>query len=201
MTGAAKRHVGPTLHFTGPLSLGESHLLPDAVVAYVDGELSPDAQQRAAGHLASCRGCAAEVDAQRSARAAVHSGAVPSIPAGLLASLESIPDSATLSTAPDNLAVTDDGQLVAVQRPRSTPLGTAPLGSNALGSRNSRRALSGAGVVMSGLVAGAVALALSGQGTDAHQNPPSGGADGVQQASFGMGHAASPVDRLMILPH
>lgn len=199
MTGARKRHVGPTLHLTGPLTLGESHLLPDAVVAFVDGELSPDAHERAAGHLTSCRDCAAEVDAQRSARAAVHSGPVPSIPAGLLASLESIPDSATLSTTPDNLAVSEDGQLVAVQRPQSTPLGTAPLGSNALGARTNRRAISSAGVVMSGLVAGAVALALSAQGNDS-PDQPSNDAGGVQQASFDTGHSASPVDRLMILP-
>lgn len=205
MTGARKRHTGPTLQLTGPLTLGESHLLPDAVVAFVDGELTPNAQQRAASHLKSCADCAADVDAQRSARAAVHSGGIPGIPAGLLASLESIPDSATLSTAPDNLAVSDDGQVVAVQRPRSTPLGSSPLGSNALGSRSlgsraNRRTLSGAGVVMSGLVAGAVALALSGQGADAPRTP-SASQGGVQEASFGGGHLPSPVDRLMILPH
>jgi anti-sigma factor RsiW len=173
------KRPGPTVRLSPAWQLTESHLLPDAVVAFVDGELSLGAQERAATHLMRCPSCAADVEAQRSVRAAVHACHAPSVPAGLLASLQSIPDTTELSTMPDNLAVDENGQLVAVQRPdrvsggppanggvagggasfgSRAPLGTsAPLGSNGL----SRRAVQGAGVVMSGLVLSALALALS----------------------------------------
>src|SRR5690606_28412774 len=141
----------------------ESHLLPDAIVAFVDGELSLAAHERAAGHLMRCSSCAAEVEAQRQVRAAMTSCDAPSVPAGLLASLHSIPNTTQLPTVPDNLA--------AVQRPEqaaalgstqplgsSTPLGA---GANRLGGRkSSRRAVQGAGMVMSGLMLSALALAL-----------------------------------------
>ncbi|GDY29991.1 zf-HC2 domain-containing protein [Gandjariella thermophila] len=153
-------------------SLGEQHLLPDAVVAFVDGELSPIARERAATHLMRCPACAAEAAAQRQARSAVRSAAVPTLPAGLLANLRSIPERVDLPGGPDELAVSDDGQLVIVQRPdrvagrpnqrvigSSQPLGNA---STVLGYRRGgsagRRAVQGAGVVVSGLVLGALAL-------------------------------------------
>ena len=43
------------------------HLNPEAVAAFVDGELSDSAFRRAARHLADCDECCAEVDAQRRA--------------------------------------------------------------------------------------------------------------------------------------
>ncbi|MDT8909423.1 zf-HC2 domain-containing protein [Amycolatopsis sp. PS_44_ISF1] len=155
--------------------LPESHLLPDVVVAFVDGELSLGPRERAAAHIARCPGCAAEVTAQRQAVAAVKRAGAPSMSAGFLASLRSIPEHTDLPSAPDNLAVTAEGQLVAIQRPDrvaglrergvfgGTPLGsTAPLGQspNVLGSgRSSRKkAAQGAGVVVSGLVLSALAL-------------------------------------------
>lgn len=145
---------------TGSFQLPESHLLPDAVVAFVDGELSAAAHERAAMHLMNCRGCAAEVGAQRQIRATVHGSYVPSLPAGLLASLHSIPNSTTLSTTPDNLAVSATGEIVVVQRPEAPAKDrTAPLGSGRhLGSGVGKRAAQGAGVMMSGLVLGALAL-------------------------------------------
>lgn len=106
---------------------------------------------------------------------------------------------------PDGLAMTDDGQLVAVQRPdrtgaTSAPFGaSAPLGSSAklgeggavLGRRPGRRAAQGAGVVVSGLVLGALALVnTSGSDQPKPQNPPDNdrpavaGADSMQQAGF-----------------
>lgn len=160
--------------------LPESHLLPDAVVAFVDGELSLGAQDRASSHIARCPGCAAEVAAQRQACTAVRRAEAPSMSAGFLASLRSIPQNTELPTSPDNLALTADGQLVAIQRPdRVAGLheadmlgGSAPLGSSAqLGSSSTvlgggggrfggarRRAAQGAGVVVSGLVLSALAL-------------------------------------------
>jgi anti-sigma factor RsiW len=55
----------------------EQHLALDAVVAFVDGELSAAARDRAASHLIRCTGCAAEAAAQRQARAAVRAAGAP----------------------------------------------------------------------------------------------------------------------------
>lgn len=151
---------------------GEQHLLPDAIVAFVDGELVPLAASRAAAHIARCAGCAAETAAQRQASGAVQSAEAPRVPADLLRALRSIPQNAQLPSGPDGLAITEDGTLVAVQRPDKAHrlLGSAPmLGSSAalgsspglLGDRRQaagRKAVQGAGVVVSGLVLGALAL-------------------------------------------
>jgi len=160
--------------------LSEQHLMPDAVVAFVDGELSPTACDRAASHIARCPYCAAEITAQRQARAAVQAADTPPAPAWLLASLRAIPQEIELPSSPDWLAVTEDGQLVAVQRPdRVAPLGSSqPLGSSpklgegraVLGFRIGRRTASGAGVVVSGLVLGALALVNSGSTPQADQS-------------------------------
>lgn len=181
-------------------SLSQQHLLPDAVVAFVDGELSATAQDRAASHVARCASCAAEITAQRQAASAVQSANTFSAPAGLLASLRAIPDQVEMPAAPDGLAMTQDGQLVAVQRPDRVPAlgGSAPLGSSAklgegravLGRRPSRRA-QGAGVVVSGLVLGALALVnTTGSGDEPPRAPAVGdqpamvGGGGIQQAGY-----------------
>ncbi|SNR39054.1 Putative zinc-finger [Haloechinothrix alba] len=129
-----------TARLSSGWQLPESHLLPDAVVAFVDGELTIGAHERAAAHIAQCASCAGEVAAQRQARSAVHDAGAPSAPDGLLASLRSIPEHAELPSGPDNIAVSEDGQVVAVQRPeRSSTFGSVPLGSSApLGSGRSR---------------------------------------------------------------
>lgn len=194
--------------------LPESHLLPDAVVAFVDQELSLAAHERAACHVARCPACAADVSAQRQARTAVQSAHAPSMSAGFLASLRSIPQDADIPAAPDNLAVTEDGQLVAVQRPDRVAglqgaaptsvlgdgavLGQSPtLGNSAnvlgAGSRlntgaTRRRAAQGAGVVVSGLVLSALALVATPGATSTDVPPdPSGQLPppGVLRAQFG----------------
>lgn len=149
--------------------LPEQHLLPDAVVAFVDGELTPSAHNRAAAHLARCAFCAAEAYSQQQARSAVRAAQTPCAPAGLLARLGAIPEQVELPSAPDNLAVTEDGQLVTVQRPdRAAAFGAGPvLGqSRPFGTGGGRfggkRARHGAGVVVSGLMLGALALVVPG---------------------------------------
>ena len=169
-------------------SLPEQHLLPDAVVAFVDRELSPTAHDRAAAHLARCPFCAAEAATQRHARSAMKAAHAPSAPAGLLATLMSIPQDVDLPSGPDNLAVTEDGRLVTVQRlgkgaEKLRPFGSgpafgssAPLGSGpaVLGNRLSRRTKQGAGVVVSGIVLGALAIV-----TMHGDTPASGDTSGV----------------------
>jgi anti-sigma factor RsiW len=180
--------------------LSEQHLLPDVVVAFVDGELSATAYDRASCHLAKCRVCASDVAAQRQASSAVHAANAFSAPAGLLANLRAIPDQVEIPEMPDGLAMTKDGQLVAVQRPdRVSALGgTAPLGTSArlgegravLGRRPGRRAAQGAGVVVSGLVLGALAFtsAASGGADQAPRQPagerPAVSGGPMQQAGY-----------------
>lgn len=159
--------------------LSEQHLALDALVAFVDGELSPGAIDRAAAHIARCSGCAADAAAQRQARAEVRTAQAPAMSPRLLRALRSIPSEADIPGQPDELALTPDGQLVTVERRTGPvpPLGAnAPLGSSApLGQGRrlfpagsgqpdthrhgtGRRARQGAGVVFSGLVLGALAL-------------------------------------------
>lgn len=182
--------------------LSDQHLLPDVVVAFVDGELSSTAYDRASCHLAKCRACAAEIAAQRQAASAVQSANAFSAPAGLLANLMAIPQQVEMPEMPDGLAMTDDGQLVAVQRPDrvaalggTAPLGTSPRlgeGRAVLGRRPGRRAAQGAGVVVSGLVLGALAFtsAASG-GAEPEQHAPNAGeppavvgGGSIQQAGY-----------------
>lgn len=182
--------------------LSEQHLLPDVVVAFVDGELSATAHDRASSHIARCAVCRTEIAAQRQAASAVQAANAFSAPAGLLASLRAIPEQVDMPEMPDGLAMTQDGQLVAVQRPDRVPAlgGTAPLGTSAklgeggavLGRRTGRRAAQGAGVVVSGLVLGALALAgTASGGADAPSRAPASGdrpavvGGGIQQAGYG----------------
>jgi anti-sigma factor RsiW len=173
----------------------EGHLATEAVVAYVDGELSITADARATRHLAGCTLCTTEVAAQRQARAAVRGATPPAMPASLLAALHAIPHSVELPPGPEGLAVGEDGELVVAQRPHpslnlAAPLGlSAPLGSGErLGStgldgssggsgvsgRTARRAL-GAGVVVSGLMLSALALSsLSEPAAPASPRPGAG---------------------------
>lgn len=159
--------------------LPEQHLALDALVAFVDGELSPNARDRAAAHLAHCPSCASDASSQRQARAAVQSAECPSISSGLMQALQAIPSSAELPERPDELGMSEDGQLVAIDRTR-TPGKTSALGSeprlgdghsfgrgSALGAETpgktaerpaGRRARQGAGVVFSGFVLGALAM-------------------------------------------
>ncbi|MCT2587438.1 anti-sigma factor family protein [Actinophytocola gossypii] len=179
--------------------LSEQHLLPDVVVAFVDGELSATAHDRASSHMARCPQCLADIVAQRQAASAVQSADSPSVPAGLLATLRAIPQQVETPAAPDGLAMTDDGQLVVVQKPERmpTPFGSSPpLGSSAklgegqavLGRRPGRRTAQGAGVVVSGLVLGALALVTT--NSDEHPAPASPQperprvADHIQQAGY-----------------
>jgi anti-sigma factor RsiW len=193
-------------------SLPEQHLLPDAVVAFVDGELGPVARDRAASHIARCTLCAGETAAQRQARSAVRSAEVPGMSAGFLAALRAIPVDAELPGGPDTLAVTADGTFVTAQRPErptaglgsgsmlgsSQPLGTGP-GLLRGRTPHGRRTAQGAGVVAAGLVIGALAMVgphvLGGSSAEpAEQNGGGSGQSGpgVLQANF----AGQPIDQV-----
>ena len=196
-------------------NLPEQHLMPDAVVAFVDGELSPLAQQRAAEHIARCPFCMSETKTQRQARSAVRSAGDPGAPAGLLAALRAIPIDTELPGGPDNLAIGPDGQLVAIQRPERVPglagrasatfgeaaaLGdkpmmgsSSPIGSRPLGHRpaaTGRRAVQGAGMVIGGLVLGALVVVgphVVGGSSDTPTESPVNGAGFDANSPIGFG--------------
>lgn len=90
----------------------EQHLALDALVAFVDGELTPHAYDRAAAHIAGCVSCRADAAAQRQARSAIRAADTPSMSPQFLRSLQSIPSEAELPDQPDELALTEDGRLV-----------------------------------------------------------------------------------------
>ncbi|GAB7146290.1 anti-sigma E factor RseA [Mycobacterium riyadhense] len=67
------------------------HLSIEAIAAFVDGELRMNAHLRAAHHLSLCPQCAAEVDDQSRARAALRDSRPIRIPSTLLGQLSEIP--------------------------------------------------------------------------------------------------------------
>lgn len=78
----------------GPREFGSTeHLSTEAIAAFVDGELRMAAHLRAGHHLSMCAQCAAEVDAQGQARAALRESCPINVPSGLLGLLSQIPHS------------------------------------------------------------------------------------------------------------
>lgn len=131
-------------------SIGQAwggHLALDAIVAYVDEELSPAARRRALEHLARCPECASEVVAQTQARLALRASPAPSLPSSLLNSLRAIPSETELPAPPAGLAVTSEGQVVSVLRDPSEP------------RRRHRGVRLGAGAVVTGIALGGLMVA------------------------------------------
>src|ERR1700742_1382691 len=84
----------------GPRQFGSTeHLSTEAIAAFVDGELRMSAHLRAASHLSLCSQCAAEVDGQRQARAALRDSRPINIPTSLLGTLAQIPHQAECDDA------------------------------------------------------------------------------------------------------
>jgi anti-sigma factor RsiW len=142
---------------------GQDHLSAEAVAAYVDGELAERPYDRATRHLGACPECAAQVVAQGQASAALRSARCPRLPSSLMSTLRSIPQVAELPPAPNGLAMSPDGHLVAMLGPEppapppapQPPAGLAAAPPQAKTRRSSRI---GAGAAISGLALGALAL-------------------------------------------
>ncbi len=90
----------PNSDYRAPGTLGgrpfasTEHLSPEALAAYVDGELRGTAVSRADAHLNLCGMCAGAVESQKAARAALRdSGAAITAPLDLLGQLSRIPTS------------------------------------------------------------------------------------------------------------
>ncbi len=151
---------------------GQDHLSPEAIVAFVDGELAAGPHARAAHHLDCCPECAYQVAAQGQARAELRTAGCPLLSSSLLSSLRSIPQDTDLPQPPPGLAMSADGQLVSVIRPERTDHGaridsdaepagfrTAVTSEQHTTSRSVQRRLRlGTGVAVSGLALGALAF-------------------------------------------
>ncbi|MEE6175759.1 anti-sigma E factor RseA [Mycobacterium sp. 050134] len=87
------------------------HLSVEAIAAFVDGELRMNAHLRAAHHLSLCADCAAEVEDQSRARAALRDSHPIRVPSTLLGLLADIPrwsdDETTAGEVSDRLAGRD----------------------------------------------------------------------------------------------
>ena len=152
----------------GQLLAGQAwggHLALDAIVAYVDEELSSAARRRALEHLSRCSECAAEVIAQTQARLALRASSAPSLPSSLLSSLRAIPTETELPAPPAGLAMSADGQLVSMLRDPGTPR-RGPL---------DRRVKMGAGAVVTGLALGGLMVAGNVAGPSATPTASIGG--------------------------
>src|SRR5690242_21661467 len=87
----------------GPRQFGSTeHLSTEAIAAFVDGELRMTAHLRAAHHLSLCPQCAAEVEGQAQARAALRDSRPIAVPTTLLGLLAQIPDKSDDAEATDS---------------------------------------------------------------------------------------------------
>lgn len=117
------RSVGERVIGHAGHALGEEHLGTEALVAFVDGELTPGARQRAAAHVTGCVECGNEVRAQVQARSAVRAAPVPRAPLGLLGALHGIPGESACHVWPlgshtrGAVVLDENGGWVAVLRP------------------------------------------------------------------------------------
>lgn len=157
---------------------GEAHLTPEAVVAYVDGELAPGPRDRAVRHLGHCADCTSDVALQRQASTALRGADCPTLPSSLMSSLRAIPQSAELPCAPAGLSIGPDGEFVSVLRDET----------ERRTSRRSRRMRIGAGAAFSGLAIGAFAFGVSGSAAT-----PAPGTPGLDPGGAVARFAATPV--------
>ena len=176
---------------------GQAHLTLDAIVAYVDDELSRRSPTRGReAHLECCGECRAEVVAQRQARAALRGAGGPYLPSSLLHSLRSIPVEAELPPMPPGLGVTADGQFVLLRDaspgPAAAPCDHRRPGSGAASSRCApgrpriRPGRGAAAVLPPGAVRRGVGLALGALAVGALATPSRhAGARAAEPASLG----------------
>ncbi len=181
-----------------PPNWGQDHLSSDAIVAYVDDELSHGPHVRAAQHIARCAECEAQVIAQMQTRSALRTAGGPVLPSTLLRTLRSIPESADAPAGAAGLAVTSDGQFVSVLRPMPDPAQMATEADPAQGTATAhsvhrksagrspvqRRIRVGTGVAVSGLALGALAFGLP-SASSSPVAPPESGAFGGTVLSGG----------------
>jgi hypothetical protein len=193
------------------VTLPDLHLAEDALAAYVDGKLSPAADERAARHLRSCSECRDAVDAEREAKALLGATPDPHLPLGLLARLLDVPMTADIGSTDRVLAIegeelgwstggsASDSRVVerratapVAARPRASvrPVGVSRPSGRSSRARRTRRGLA---VSLAGLAFGVLASAAStsAPGSAAPSRPGEG--PGTTTARLVVG-STSPMD-------
>jgi len=130
----------------------EDHLGLDAIVAYVDGELSLTAFQRVSAHLWGCPRCAAEVADQSVAQQMIRSAGLPRMPGSLLDALKSIPVALPTQRPAPGLAVDSISGQVSRSAEFARP-----------NQIRGRRFKFGAGALVAGIAVGALVVAAAGE--------------------------------------
>ncbi|MGK5630776.1 anti-sigma factor family protein, partial [Streptomyces sp. URMC 123] len=172
--GAAEQHLG------------------DRLAALVDGELGHEARERVLAHLATCRKCKAEADAQRQLKSFFAQVAPPPPSEGLLARLQGLPgggadgpegpfggpggpfDRDILGARPDAFGRLPEGGSRSVAIDRSRPSGFRFHDMDRPSSRSRRFAFAAAGAVSAAAFALGGALPL-----EAAIDTPNGRVDGA----------------------
>lgn len=140
-------------------SVFEDHLGLDAIVAFTDGEMGLLGYQRAAAHLARCPMCAAEVAEQTTARELLRSADSPRMPGSLFDQLRSIPVAVPAAPTVPGLRIDQQpGQAVMLDGVARAP-------------QQRRRFRMGAGFLVAGLAAGALATAALSGGSESPSTP------------------------------
>jgi hypothetical protein len=197
------------------VTLPDLHLSEDALAAYVDGILSPGADERAARHLRSCAECRAAVDVEREAKALLGAAPDPSLPAGLMARLLDVPMTADLggtdrvlaidgdrlgwstgSTNSDTRVVERRAAAPARPRPQVRPVGAARPAGRSARARRTRRGLA---VSLAGLAFGVIASAASTGASGAAATSRIGDAPGPSTTRLVVGSTA-PMDVTRAFP-
>ena len=157
------------------MTLPDVHLAEEALAAYVDGVLSPSADDRAERHLRGCAECRAAVEAQREAKALMAAAPDPELPAGLLAKLLDVPMTADLGGGDWVLAVAGD------EFGWATGLAERPEDPR-LVERTRSAAPSGPGVALSGRRSAVAARPAGASGPGRPPRPPATVARGAGRA-------------------
>jgi hypothetical protein len=190
------------------VTLPELHLAEEALAAYVDGMLSPSADERAARHLRACAECREAVDAEREAKALLCVTPDPMLPDGLLARLLDVPMTADLGVsdrvlafdgtklgwtsdrAPEEPRVVERRASAPAAAPvrRSDPVRPVGVTRPATRSGRARRTRRGLAVSLAGLAFGVIASAASSPATgSAAPRPDSPGSTPSQRVVVGTG--------------
>ena len=166
------------------MTLPDVHLAEEALAAYVDGVLSPSADDRAERHLRGCAECRAAVEAQREAKTLIAAAADPELPAGLLAKLLAVPMTADLGGGDRVLAVAGD------ELGWATDLAVRPADPR-LVERTRTAAPAGPGIAPSGRRSGAAARPAGRSGPGRQPRPPATVARGARRSRRRRGLAVS----------
>ena len=174
--------------------MSSQHLSDEAIAAFADGVLSGHARERASRHTAKCPECAYAVAVQREAVWALRAAPAPSLPAGLLDRLRSVPSTTPIRVAPTAVGPDGSAMFAAFGTMLTTAALVPPRSRQARSHRVRPIVMTVAAVAAAGVVAVASGAPASGrQPTQTRQGPttqvdfvqPSAGVPAVMPIDMG----------------